>query len=137
MASALNEVKGITSTTTPKSKLQYGGIYFIKYKDGEENPYYVFVLHPNLDGKVHCLDLDLIDQKVFQEFFIDIRLESAEERTEKLSKKLSVIKPNVKISTSFYNTKIKNNRQLTKNKPYKTLDYKKIQTVKFIPYDYN
>lgn len=137
MASALNEVKGISTTTTPKSKLQYGGIYLIKYKDGEENPYYVFVLHPNLDGKVHCLDLDLIEQKVFQEFFVDVRLENAEERVDKLTKKLSVIKPNVKISTSFYNTKIKNNRQLTKNKPYKTLDYKKIQTVKFIPYDYD
>lgn len=137
MASALNEVKGISTITTPKSKLQYGGIYLIKYKDGEENPYYVFVLHPNLDGKVHCLDLDLIEQKVFQEFFVDVRLENAEERVDKLTKKLSVIKPNVKISTSFYNTKIKNNRQLTKNKPYKTLDYKKIQTVKFIPYDYD
>jgi len=79
----------------------------------------------------------LIDQKAFQEFFVDVRLENAEERVDKLTKKLSVIKPNVKISTSFYNTKIKNNRQLTKNKPYKTLDYKKIQTVKFIPYDYD
>jgi hypothetical protein len=137
MASALSEVKGISTTTTPKSKLQYGGIYLIKYRDGEESPYYVFVLHPNSDGKVHCLDLGLIDQKVFQQFFIDVRLDNAEERIEKLSKNLSVIKPNVKISTSFYNTKIKNNIQLTKDKPYKTLDYKKIQTVKFIPYDYD
>lgn len=137
MASAIDELKRIPAVNSIKSKLQYGGIYQIKYKEGDENPYYVFILHPRLNGKVHCLDLSLIDKKDFQEFFEDVRIDSVGERISKLNENLSIIKPNVKISTSFYNTKIKPNRQLTENKPYKTLDYKKIQTVKFIPYDYD
>lgn len=120
---------------TQKSKLDYGGVYEVNYKESKEGTYYIFVLHPRLENRVHCLDLSLIEKKVFEEFFQKNRIENSEQRVENSEKQRGLMKENIRISTSFYNTKIKNNLLLTKNKPYKTLDLNKITTVKYIKYD--
>lgn len=121
--------------TITKSKLDYGGIYEVNYKDGNEDKYYIFVLHPKLDNKVHCLDLSLIEQNIFEDFFQKNKIEDIEQRIKNSENERGLIKENIRIATAFYNTKIKPNLLLTKNKPYKTLDLTKITTVKYIKYD--
>jgi hypothetical protein len=121
----------------PLSKVDYGGIYEITYKDGEKPLYYVMVLHPKLDGKLHCLDLSLIDKTVFENFFEQNKVEEQVEIEKRLEDKKGLIKDNIRIAPSFYSTKIKNNNLLIKNKPYKTLDLDKITKVKYIIYENN
>lgn len=122
-------------TSVPKQKMDYGGVYQVRYKGGEKSVYYVFVLHPKLEGKVHCLDLSLIEDKVFENFFNDIKITDTEQIQQKLNENKGIVKSNIKIAPSFYATKIKTNQLLIQKKPYKTLDLQNIQIVKYIPYD--
>jgi hypothetical protein len=125
--------------TTPKlvtkSKIDYGGVYEVSYKGGDKPKYYIFVLHPKLENKVHCLDLSLIEESVFENFFSDIKITDTEDIQKRLNENKGIVKSNIKIAPSFYDTKIKTNQLLTVKKPYKTLDFDRIQTVKYIPYD--
>lgn len=125
-----------TRKPIPKSKVDYGSIVEINYNtpDGLKK-YDVLVLHPRLAGKIfHCLDLDLVDDEIFQKF-LDRNMETdIEILYKKLTEKKGLLKPNVRIGTSFYETKIKKDSVLMKDRPYKTFKLDKIRTIKYIPY---
>jgi len=120
-----------------KSQIDYGSLCEINYngKDGVKK-YNVLVLHPKLDGKIlHCLDLDLIEERIFVNFYNENKEEEDKILYERLTKKKGLLKSNIRIGTSFYTTKVKNNKLLMRDRPYKTLELSKITSVKYIPYD--
>lgn len=123
----------------PKTKVDYGSIVEVNYKTDEGiKRYDVLVLHPRLNNEIlHCLDLDLIDDDVFEKFIEKNKETDPELLYKRLTNKKGLLKPNVRIGTSFYETKIKRDRLLMKSRPYKTLNLEKIRTVKYIPYDEN
>lgn len=137
--SAFLNRKYITSKRKPlqKSQIDYGSLCEINYngKDGVKK-YNVLVLHPKLDGKIlHCLDLDLIDERTFVKFYNENKEEEDGILYERLTKNKGLLKSNIRIGTSFYTAKVKNNKLLMKDRPYKTLELSKITSVKYIPYD--
>lgn len=123
----------------PISKVDFGSIVEVNYKTDEGmKSYDVLVLHPRLDSKtLHCLDLDLIEDDVFERFIEKNKETDPEVLYKRLTDKKGLLKPNIRIGTAFYETKVKRDRLLMKERPYKTLNLKKIKTIKYIPYDEN
>jgi hypothetical protein len=126
-------------TIIAKSKIDYGSMVEVTY-DSESGikRYDVLVLHPRLKNKtLHCLDLDLIDDDVFERFIEKNKETDINILYERVTKNKGILKPNIRIGTAFYETKIKRDKLLMKERPYKTLNLEKIKTVKYIPYEKN
>ena len=122
----------------PKSKVDYGSVVEINYKTDEGiKRYDVLILHPRLNNVIHCLDLDLIVESVAQKFIDKNKEVDPEVLYKRLTNKKGLLKTNVRIGTSFYNSKVKNDRLLMKERPYKTFKIDKVTTVKYILYDEN
>jgi len=121
----------------PVSKVDYGSLVEVMYKGSDKvKKYDVFVLHPALDGKTfHCLDLSLIDEFIFEKFYLENKQTDPEILYKNIKNKKGLFKPNIRIGTSFYESKVKRDKLLMKNRPYKTLKIENIKTIKYIPYD--
>lgn len=119
-----------------RNQLDYGGFYYITYTVPEHyGNYYIFVIQPNIKGKTHCLDLSLIDANIFDKFFKMVRMDD-EVRVQRMKEaKKGYVKTNIRIGTNFYDHFIKNNKRLMKDLPYKTLEFNKINNVRYIAYD--
>ena len=122
----------------PKAKVDYGSIVEVNYKTDEGTKRYdVLVLHPRLDNLIHCLDLDLIVDNVAKKFVDKNKEVDPEVLYKRLTNNKGLLKANVRIGTSFYNSKVKNDRLLMKERPYKTFKIDKVTVIKYIPYDEN
>lgn len=122
-----------------RQMLDYGGFYHIQYtdttSDKQPDKYFIFVVHPRLKNKTHCLDLGKIEERVFNDFFEEIRLDNEEEVRQAKANFKGYVKRNIRIGTRFYDSFIKPNDRLLKNKPYKTLEFNRIQNPRYIAYD--
>lgn len=122
----------------PKSKVDYGSLVEVTYKGSDGiKKYDVLVLHPRLDNLLHCLDLSKIVSSVAENFIEKNRETDPEVLYKRITAKKGLLKTNVRIGTSFYNTKVKNDKLLMRERPYKTFKIDKITTIKYIPYDEN
>lgn len=122
----------------PKSKVDYGSLVEVTYKGSDGiKKYDVLVLHPRLDNLLHCLDLSKIVSNVAENFIESNRETDPEVLYKRLTNRKGLLKTNVRIGTSFYNTKVKNDKLLMRERPYKTFRLDKITTIKYIPYDEN
>jgi len=123
-------------TYVNKNQMDYGGIYSLTYTSpNDTKKYYVFIIHPNLNGKTHCLDLSKIEDYAFKDFFRRIRESNDFRRAQLKIRKKGYVKQNIHIGPRFYETIIKPNNVLMKEQPYRTFIFNKIKNVKYIPYD--
>lgn len=122
-----------------QNQIDYGGVYHLQYTDETNDKdtkyYFVFVIQPNVDGKTHCLDLDLIEEDAFDAFFRKVRLEDDVKVQERKRNRKGYVKDNIRIGNKFYDSFIKSNEDLVRHKPYKTLLFKNINNVRYIAYD--
>lgn len=120
-----------------KNRFGYGTITTVVYKSEYTNrtkKYLIFVLHPQIRGKLHCIDLGLIELPDWLDFFKQQQIDKTQRINVLLQQNKPIVKPTLRLQKFFYKYFIKRNKDLMSDRPYKTLIYKNILTSNIIKY---